>query len=217
VRPQPILTGRAARPTAPGPAAPATAALATAAVAAGLLLAACGGGAAPAAVPSLSHAASAPAGGSSRASELRAATSCIRQHGIPGFQDPVLTPSGQVYSDQRSFQDASPATLSAVLAACGALMTRAGLNPNNEPPAPPQLVQAGVAAARCVRAHGLPNMRDPTANSPYTPGHGFGISGDEIPAGGKLSHSFQEAYRACLRQVTAEIRASTLSSLASDG
>lgn len=210
MRRQSILTGHVPRRE--------VAMTAAALAVAGLLLTACGGGSPPAAVPSLSHGASATAGGgSSRAAELRAATSCIRQHGIPGFQEPVLTLSGQVYSDMRSFQDASPATLSAVQAACGAVMARAGLNPTSEPPAPPQLVQAGVASARCERAHGLPNMRDPTANTSYTPGHGFSLSGDEIPAGGKLSHGFQEAVHACFRQVEAEIRASTLSSLASDG
>ena len=209
MRRQPILTGRVPRRKA--------AMTAAALAVAGLLLAACSGGAAPATVPSLGHGASAAAGGGSRAAELRAATSCIRRYGIPGFQEPVLTPSGQVYSDQRSFQDASPATLSAVQAHCGALMARARLNPNNEPPAPPQLVQAGVTAARCMRAHGLPNVQDPSARTPYTPGHGFGMSAAEIPAGGKLSAGFQEAARACQRQISAEIRASTLSSLAGDG
>lgn len=203
------FTGRVPRRGAP---------MAAALAVAGLLLAACGGGAAPAAVPSLSRGASAAGGGGgSQAADLQAATRCIRQHGIPGFQEPVLTPSGQVYSDQRSFQDASPATLSAVQAACGALMVRAGLNPNNEPPAPPQLVQAGVTAARCMRVHGLPHVQDPTTRSPYTPGHGFGMSAAEIPAGGKLSPGFQEAARACQRQIGAEIRASTLSGLAGDG
>lgn len=203
------FTGRVPRRGAP---------MAAALAVTGLLLAACGGGAAPAAVPSLSHGASAAGGGGGgRAAQLQAATRCIRQHGIPGFQDPVLTPSGQVYSDQRSFQDASPATLSAVQAACGALMARARLTPNNEPPAPPQLVQAGVTAARCMRVHGLPNVQDPTTRTAYTPGHGFGMSAAEIPAGGKLSPGFQEAARACQRQISAEIRASTLSSLAGDG
>ena len=209
MRRQPILTGRVPRRKA--------AMTAAALAVAGLLLAACGGGAARATVPSLSYGASAAGGGGGRAAELRAATSCIRQHGIPGFQEPVLTPSGQVYSDQRSFQDASPATLSAVQAHCGGLMARARLNPNTEPPAPPQLVQAGVTAARCMRAHGLPNVQDPTTRTAYTPGHGFGMSAAEIPAGGKLSAGFQEAARACQRQISAEIRASTLSSLAGDG
>jgi hypothetical protein len=78
-------------------------------------------------------------------------------------------------------------------------------------------VQAGVRAAECQRAHGLPHVQDPTARTPYTPGHGFGMSGSEIPSGGKLSHGFQEAAHACNSQITAEIRASTLSSLGSDG
>lgn len=182
----------------------------------GGLSAGCGGGAAPAAVPSLSGASGAQGGGGNRAAELRAAAQCVRQHGVPSFADPVLTPGG-VYSDARSFQNASQAALSEVRAACGTLMTRAGLNPGKEPPAPPQLVQAGVRSAECARAHGLPNMKDPSARTPYTPGHGFGLSADEVPAGGKLSHGFQEAGRACGRLFAVEIRASTLASLRNDG
>jgi hypothetical protein len=184
-----------------------------------VLLAACGGsGSPPSAVPSLSQSASGTAVvAGSRAAKLHAAAQCIRQHGVPGYADPVLTPSGTVYSDLRPIQDAAQSTLAAVAAACRALVVAAGLNPGNEPPAPPQLVQAGVRAAQCSRAHGLPNVQDPTARSPYTPGHGFGLTGNEVPAGGKQSQSFQEAARACHRQITAEIRASTLSSLGSDG
>jgi hypothetical protein len=129
----------------------------------------------------------------------------------------VLTPGGAVYSDRRSIQDASQSVLAAVQAACGSVLARAQLNPMHEPPAPPQLVQAGVRAAQCMRAHGLPNDADPTANTPYTPGHGFGLSAREVPAGGKLSHSFQQAIHACQRLDAAEIRASTLSSLGQDG
>jgi hypothetical protein len=184
----------------------------------GMLGAGCSSGGAPATVPSLAGASNGgQAAGGSRAAELRAAAQCIRQHGIPSYADPVLTPSGAVYSDSRSIQDASPSTQSTVRAVCGALLARARLNPQNEPPAPPQLVQAGVRAAECSRAHGLPNDRDPTARTPYTPGHGFGLTADEIPAGGKLSHGWQQAYHACGRLFTAEIRASTLGSLANDG
>ena len=181
----------------------------------GALCAGCGGAAAPATVPSLGGGGSGH-GGSSQAAELHAAAQCIRQHGVPSYADPVLTPSG-VYSDSRSFQDASQAALSEVRSACGTLMTRAGLNPENEPPAPPQLVQAGVRSAECARVHGLPHMKDPTARTPYTPGHGFGMSADEVPAGGKLSPGFQEAAHACGQVFAAEIRASTLSSLSNDG
>lgn len=183
----------------------------------------CGGppSAAPA-VPSLSQ--SAPGGraaagtaNSARASELHAAAQCIRQHGIPGYSDPVLTPGGQVYTDSRSFEDVSQSAVDAAEHACAALSSTADLNPMREPPAPPQLVQAGVRSAECLRAHGLPNVTDPTARSSYTPGHGFGMTASEMPAGGKQSPVWQRARQACVAQLTAEIQASTLESLGDDG
>jgi hypothetical protein len=183
----------------------------------GLLGAGCSSDASPASVPSLSSAVGSQSAGGSRAADLHAATQCIRQHGIPAYADPVLTPSGGVYSDRRAVQDAPQSVLSAVQATCGSVLAQAQLNPLHEPPAPPQLVQAGVRAARCMRVHGLPNDADPTANTPYTPGHGFGLSRGEVPAGGKLSHGFQQAIHACQRLGAAEIRASTLSSLGQDG
>ena len=155
--------------------------------------------------------------GSARAAALHGAAQCIRQHGIPSYADPVLTASGQVYSDSRSIQDAPAAVASAVQQACGTLAARAGLNPSYEPPAPPQLVEAGVRSAECMRAHGLPNFRDPTVQSPYTPGHGFGIAVGEIPAGGKLDPAYQAAAHACRAILDAEIRASTLASLGHEG
>ena len=155
--------------------------------------------------------------GSARAAALRAAAQCIRQHGVPSYADPVLTASGQVYSDSRSIQDASQAVLDAVQQACGTLAARAGLNPSYEPPAPPQLVEAGVRSDECLRAHGLPNVQDPTAQTPYTPGHGFGFTAGEIPAGGKADPAYQAAAHACRALLDAEIRASTLASLGNDG
>jgi hypothetical protein len=183
----------------------------------GVLSTGCGGGTAPATVPSLSGASSSHGAGGGRAADLHAAAQCIRQHGVPGYADPVLTSGGAVYSDRRSIQDATQSILAAVQAACGSVLARAQLNPMHEPPAPPQLVQAGVRAARCMRAHGLPNDADPTSNTPYTPGHGFGLGAREIPAGGKLSPGFQQAIHACQGLDAAEIRASTLSSLGQDG
>ena len=191
-----------------------------------LAAAGCGGTGAVPAVPSITRSAQAASvtaaqgsggAGCPRATALHAAAQCIRQHGIPGYSDPVLTPSGEVYTDTRAFQDAPQTVVDAVRQACGALLTRANLNPFNEPSAPPQLVQAGVRAAECLRGHGLPNMRDPTARSPYTPGHGFGMSASEMPAGGKASPVWQQASRACHAQLDAEIRASTLGSLGNDG
>lgn len=160
---------------------------------------------------------SAGQGSAARAAALHQAAQCIRQHGIPSYADPVLTSGGRVYSDSRSIEDAPQAALSAVQQACGALAASAGLSPADEPPAPPQLVQAGVRAAQCMRAHGLPNDADPSARTPYTPGHGFGMTASEVPAGGKASPVFQRAAQACRALLDAEITASTLTSLGHDG
>src|SRR6516164_3024527 len=116
-------------------------ALAALAASAVVLMAGCGssGGASPT-VPSLGQGAAAAQGnggqgtggsGAARASALHAAAQCIRQHGIPGYTDPVLTPGGQVYSDSRSFQDVSRSVANAVQHACAALITTADLNPRN--------------------------------------------------------------------------------------
>jgi hypothetical protein len=206
---------------------PARCAVAGLAAGMALLLAGCGSsGAGSAAVPSLSQSAAQSAGavgqgagapGGDRAAGLHAAAQCIRQHGIPAYQDPMLTPSGQVYTDSRDFDKAPQSVWDAVHQACGALAARADLNPDSEPPAPPQLIQAGVRSAQCMRAHGLPNVQDPTAQTPYTPGHGFGYNASEVPPGGKVNPIFQHAAQACRSLLDAEIQASTLAGLGSDG
>ena len=195
-----------------------------AAAASAAMLAACGGSSGGGAtVPSLAASGAAATGssnggaGQSRAVALHAAASCIRQHGIPTYQDPVLTPGGQVYTDSRSFDNATSAVMAAAMSACQTLIVRADFHPDAEPPAPPQLVEAGVKSAECARLHGLPNMTDPTSQTSYTPGHGFGLTASEVPAGGKASPGFQEARRMCGRLFDAEIRASTLGSLGHDG
>lgn len=193
--------------------------------AAAMFLTACGGSdPAPSAVPSLRQstgtgqvAAAGGGTGTARAAALRAAAQCIRQHGIPAYQDPVLTPSGAVYTDSRSIENAPRSTADAIHQACGTLLARADLIPDAEPPAPPQLVQAGVRSAQCLRAHNLPNVQDPTAQSEYTPGHGFGFTQGELPSGGKSSPVVQQALHACRPILDEEIRASTLGSLGSDG
>jgi hypothetical protein len=197
------------------------AALLLAGWAASVLLAGCAaGGQGSPAVPTAAQSVAGTAAGqgdAARAAALHQAAQCIRQHGIPSYADPVLTAGGRVYSDSRSIQDAPPAALSAIQQACGGLAAAAGLSPTDEPPAPPQLVQAGVRAAQCMRAHGLPNDADPSARTPYTPGHGFGMTASEVPAGGKASPVFQRAAQACRALLDAEITASTLTSLGHDG
>jgi hypothetical protein len=167
-------------------------------------------------VPRLSGATRAAADSSGRAQALHAAAQCIRQHGIPSYQDPVVAPDGSVYTDQRSVQDAAGddrAFLGRVRSACQAQFQAADFNPADEPKATPELVAAGVTAARCMRAHGLPNVQDPTASTTFTPGHGFGLTASEVPPGGKTNPVFQQAITACRAQLDAEINASSLSSL----
>ena len=166
-------------------------------------------------VPTVAGGAAASSGGPS-SSKVDAAVACIREHGIPGYQDPAIAPDGAVYTDQRSFENASESARNAVQAACGALMATARLDSERQPPAPPAFVRAGVKVAQCARAHGLPNMRDPNASSLYVPGHGFGHNASEMP-GGKGSPGFATFRQACKTEIDAMMKASTLESLGGHG
>lgn len=151
----------------------------------------------------------------SRVAALHRAAQCIRSHGIPAFADPVLGANGQVYTDSRPLQNAADGVIDAARGACSDAVRAASWNIEQQPPAPAALVAAGVRAAQCLRQNGLPNYRDPTSGSEYTPGHGFGISADELPPGAtKASPVVQHAFQACRSLLDAEIHASTLTSLA---
>jgi hypothetical protein len=132
----------------------------------------------------------------------------VRDHGIPGFTDPVLGANGQVFTDTRPLQDAPKDTQDA---ARHDLVSQANWNPEQQSPAPAALVAAGVKAAQCMRQHGLPNYRDPSAQSPYTPGHGFGIRPEDLPQGSdKGTPAVQQAAQACRSLLDEEIKASAL-------
>jgi hypothetical protein len=165
-------------------------------------------------VPTASGSTNAKGAGPSAA--VAAAVRCIRDHGIPAYQDPVITPSGTVYTDSRSIDDAPESTRRDVERSCKTLMTRANMDPARQPPAPAALVQAGVKTAQCARAHGLPAMKDPNSEANYTPGHGFGHSAAELP-GGKDSPGFTTFREACRAEIDAEMKASTLASLGGHG
>lgn len=217
-----------------------------------IVLAACSSSHPASRVPSLrgSGSQSGPAVGSGpgRAAALHAAAQCIREHGVPTYQDPVLTADGHVYTDARSIQNlggtskqnakgpnlkppgaktssgagsdtGGQSVLDVIRQACGPRLTAAGFQPDDEAPAPPELVQAGVVAARCLRAHGLPSYRDPTSATQFTPGHGFGATMDELPNNGALGKQdpvVQRAFAACHPQLDAEITASDLQHLGHD-
>jgi hypothetical protein len=156
-----------------------------------------------------------PAGDNSdaRRHKLHAAAECIRGHGIPTYQDPVLTADGHIYTDARSYQNATDAALTAVDSACGALMAAAQFRPDEQAPAPPKLVQAGVKVAQCLRAHGMPEVTDPTSTTIFTPGHGFAMTGT-LPPGGKDNPVVRGALDACRDAIQEETRLSSMESLA---
>jgi hypothetical protein len=151
--------------------------------------------------------------GDARKNALHAAAECVRRHGIPTYKDPVLTADGHVYTDSRSLHDAEPTTVVAAAQACKDLILTAQLVPDGQAPAPPALVRAGVAAAKCMRANGLPNFRDPNANDIFTPGHGFGMHPEDLP-GDKTDPTVQHALDTCRPILDDEARASSLGNLA---
>lgn len=172
-------------------------------------------------VPNLPGSSGGPTGGhsASQAATLHAAAQCVRTHGVPSYQDPVVTADGHVYTDMRSLHRLSAAQFDGIRRACGSQLAAAGFQLKDEPPAPPRLVQAGIRTARCLRAHGLPNYRDPTGSTPFAPGHGFDMTPDELSTNGALGKddpTLQRAFDACRHEQNAEIAASTLRSLAHD-
>lgn len=151
-----------------------------------------------------------------RAAKLHEAAECLRQHGVDHFADPVLGANGQVFTDTRALEEKPPENkVSTALNACRDKINAANWKPDQLPPAPAALVAAGVESARCMRAHGLPDIKDPTASSVYTPGHGFGLRADELPPGvDKRSPVMRQAFQACRDKLDAEVRASSLDQLA---
>ncbi|WP_406045688.1 hypothetical protein OG799_15130 [Micromonospora sp. NBC_00898] len=151
-------------------------------------------------------------GSAARRTALHNAAECIRQHGVPRYQDPVLTADGQVYTDGPSLKGgASDTVLEAIETACGELIRAAKFNPGDQAPPPPRLVQAGVKWAECMRAHGVATVKDPTVTSEFNPGQGFNHSADEFPAG--KDDTFNRAREACLSLEDEEDRLSSLGNL----
>ena len=113
----------------------------------------------------------------SRVAQLHAAAQCIREpwraelpgsgahRGRAGVHRRAQHP-GRRGQDGQAQQDALQ---NAIRQACGTLFTAAGLQPDDESPAPPQLVQAGVKASPVSarqRAAELPRSRTARRRSP---------------------------------------------------
>jgi hypothetical protein len=154
-------------------------------------------------------------GSAARRAALHEAAECIRRHGAPEYPDPVLTADGRVYTDARRLHDAVDETeLATIESACGELIRAARFDPDDQAPPPPRLIQAGVKSAECMRTHGFPDYPDPTAESEFTPGKGFGLDPESLPPAGKQDPAVMRALQQCRSVLDAEARLSSLGSLA---
>jgi len=192
----------------------------------GLATAACTDGPASPTVPRLSTSggtAATPAhdnpnavggdGSADRRARLRAAAQCVRTHGAPHYQDPLLTGDGYVYTDDVSLRDLDGPQLTAIDTACHDLITAANFSIRDQGPPPPNMIAAGVKSAQCLRANGLPNYQDPTVDSPFSPGKGFGLDRQSLPAAGKRDPSVKRAVEACRKLLDDEAALSSLGNL----
>jgi hypothetical protein len=148
-----------------------------------------------------------------RRARLHAAAQCIRDHGAPRYQDPVLTAEGHVYTDDVGLREVAEAQLTAIDTACRDLIRAAGFSMRDQGPPPPKLIQAGVRSAQCLRANGLPDVEDPTVARRFTPGKGFGLDPGELPAAGKQDPTVRRALQACRAILDEEARVSSLGNL----
>src|SRR5579862_1136045 len=133
-------------------------------------VAACGAGTKSPTVATLPAAGAGPAaaaaqtGGPSSAAttpfgKAEAYSACMRNHGVPNFPDPVLTPSGDYGFRTRGVDPKSPAFQSAGKA-CNALAPQ-GWGATGRQLSPAQQ-QQWLNWARCIRVHGVPDFADPT-------------------------------------------------------
>jgi hypothetical protein len=148
-----------------------------------------------------------------RRAKLHAAAECIRAHGAPRYQDPVLTADGYVYTDDVALRGLEQPQMTAIDTACHDLISAANFAMDDQGPPPPKMIAAGVKSAQCMRAHGLPDYPDPTVNSRFAPGKGFGLDGRSLPAAGKRDPAVQRALQGCRSLLDAEAALSSLGNL----
>ena len=152
-------------------------------------------------------------GSADRRARLHAAAQCIRTHGAPQYQDPLLTADGYVYTDDVSLRDIEQPQLTAIDTACHDLINAANFSMRDQGPPPPKMIAAGVKSARCLRANGLPDYKDPTVDTPFSPGKGFGLNPQSLPAAGKRDPTVQRALHACRSLLDDEAALSSLGNL----
>jgi hypothetical protein len=120
---------------------------------------------------------------------------CMRAHGVPNFPDPSA--SGGIGITPGSGLDPQSPAFQAAQKACGKLLPGGGPGARKPPEAQ---FQAGLAFARCMRAHGLPRFPDPLASAPSGSGPIISLRGMMFKPGPGLepqSPAFGQAASRC--------------------
>jgi hypothetical protein len=162
----------------------------------GLMLTACSSGTA---TPPVAHLAGSSGVAASPNDALHLAGECMRAHGLPNFPDPAVATdgpaAGQAILDKSVLKNYSDGVVNQAITACRSALDQAGLvDGQGSSTISQQELEARLALARCIRAHGVPNFPDP---NPTT--------GDVTPPPGlnKNSPSILAAIRACPSQAQA--------------
>lgn len=156
-----------------------------------LMLTSCSSGKA---APPVAHLAASSGVAASPNDALHLVGECLRQHGLANFPDPVVATDGPAAghgilakTDLKSY---SVAVAQQALTACGTAMANANIYTGQSGSGvTEQELEARLALARCIRAHGVSNFPDP---DPTT--------GDVSPPPGltKTSPSILAALAACV-------------------
>ena len=173
-----------------------TSVLAVSALALSALLAACSSGKA---APPVAHLTTSSVTSAPPNDALHAAGQCLREHGLPNVPDPVVATDGpakgQGILDKSALKADADGLVDQAITACKAAIAAADIaTSQNSTNISQQELQARLALARCIRAHGVPNFPDP---NPTT--------GDVSPPPGlsKNSPSILAAIQACPSQAQA--------------
>ena len=160
-----------------------------------LMLAACSSGTAS---PPVAHLATSSGVTASPTDALHLAGECLRQQGLANFPDPAVATdgpaAGRAILDKSALKGYPVASVNQAMTACHAVLDEADLLSGQSSTVSQQELQARLALARCIRAHGVPNFPDP---DPTT--------GDVTPPAGltKTSPSILAALAACTTQAKA--------------
>jgi hypothetical protein len=127
-------------------------------------------------------------------------SACMRSHGVPSFPDPSSTQSGDSgfgidgysFNLPANLDTQSPAYKTAYKA-CFAPLAAGGGGSARDQAFVAKARQAGLARARCMRAHGVPNFPDPK----ITVSGGSISSSSGAPGINPRSPAFQRAQKIC--------------------